>query len=116
MQKVYEILPEVDNIILAAPVFFSELPGPVFNLLSRLQVYYVENRFEKLSAKRGLLLLTGGGDATAKPALQSGRRILAIMRARERETVLSLKTNSLPSAEDRQALREVAEKARWLYG
>lgn len=114
MQTVYEALLEVDAIILAAPVFFSDLPGQVFNLISRMQMLYWDDRVKALPPKKGLMLLTAGGDATAVPAIASGRRSLSIMGAKEREQVLSLETNRLPAAEDEAALRAIATEVAWL--
>lgn len=40
MQEIYSLLNEVDNVIIASPVFFSELTGELLSFASRLQMYY----------------------------------------------------------------------------
>ncbi|MDL2287036.1 flavodoxin family protein [Eubacteriales bacterium OttesenSCG-928-G02] len=36
MQKVYQLIDESDNIVIASPIYFSELTGSLLNLMSRL--------------------------------------------------------------------------------
>lgn len=66
MQDIYELINSADNIIVAAPMYFHSVSGPLKTIIDRCQVYwakmmrgYVEKPFEK----KGLLLLTGGAPA-----------------------------------------------------
>ncbi|MBR1554716.1 MAG: flavodoxin family protein, partial [Oscillospiraceae bacterium] len=52
MQKIYPYLQECDNILLASPIYFSELTGKVLDFGSRLQTYYCAEKFRKKQAFR----------------------------------------------------------------
>ena len=47
MQEVYEYIQECDNIIIASPIYFSELTGKLLDLGSRLQTYFCARFFRK---------------------------------------------------------------------
>jgi len=47
MQEVYAYIQECDNILLASPIYFSELTGKLLDLGSRLQTYYSTRFFRK---------------------------------------------------------------------
>lgn len=114
MQIVYDHLPDSDNIIIASPVFFSELTGRVFDVISRLQVFYYSNGFSGFKKKKGLLVLTGGGDGDAQPAIDSAHRFLKVMKATEIKDVCSLYTDDIPVLRDGQALSKAAFIGSWL--
>ena len=40
MQEVYSNIDECDNIVIASPIFYSELTGKLLDLASRFQIYY----------------------------------------------------------------------------
>lgn len=40
MQEVYKYIEECDNILIASPIYFSELTGPLLSVMSRLQTKY----------------------------------------------------------------------------
>ncbi len=55
MQKVYRLINEADNIIIASPIYFGEITGSLLGLISRLQYYYIARKFhntEILSVKK----------------------------------------------------------------
>ena len=45
MQELYPFIESCDNILIASPVYFSEVTGPVLTIGSRLQTYYTGKRF-----------------------------------------------------------------------
>ena len=47
MQEVYKYIRECDNILIASPVYFSELTGKLLDVGSRLQTYYCSAVFRK---------------------------------------------------------------------
>ena len=116
MQKVYKLLDEVDNVILASPLYFSELTGQLLNVASRLQVVYAAKFFRGLpdfhyKKKTGALILTGGGDAGPTQAIQSAHTIFKLMNVEQVGTVYSLNTNHIATKNDPKALAEVRELA-----
>ena len=72
MTLVYKYLEECDNVLIASPMYFSELTGKLLDVASRLQTYISARRFRKektnLSRKKGAVILTGGGSGNPDKA------------------------------------------------
>ena len=68
-QQIDPYLRSCDNVVIASPVYFCEITGPVLSTLSRLQLYWAARNFrhEKLidTPKRGGMILVGGGQGAA---------------------------------------------------
>lgn len=47
MQQVYTYIEECNNILIASPIYFSELTGALLNVGSRLQTYFCARFFRK---------------------------------------------------------------------
>lgn len=109
MQEVYKLLDEVDNVIISSPLYFSELTGQLLNVASRLQTFYARRYIRKdsefkLKEKNGVLIITGGGDGSPKPAITRANTIFKHINTKLIGTVFSLKTNDIPSKDDKEAL------------
>lgn len=108
MQEVYEKMARADCVVIASPLYFSQLTGPLLTLGSRLQCAYTAKSFrgERFFAEErlGVVLLAGGGDGGPEPAEKTAKTLLRCMRAKWVGTAASLKTNRLPAARDRAAL------------
>jgi multimeric flavodoxin WrbA len=116
MQEVYKLLDEVDNVILASPLYFSELTGKLLSFASRLQYFYVSRRIRKdtnfkLKKKNGVLIITGGGDKLTEPAITTANFIFGQINTKSIGTVLSLKTNDIPAKDDIEALSKARDLA-----
>lgn len=116
MQEIYELLDEVDNVIIASPIYFSELTGKLLSFASRLQMYYARKYIRhdkefKLKEKKGLLIITGGGDGSPKPAISRANIIFKYINAKLIGSVFSLNTNLKPSKEDVEAIEKLKEYA-----
>lgn len=119
MQRVYELLERADNVVVASPVYYSELTGRLLDLMSRLQTYYSRTRFMGASSpldrpRHGAILLAGGGDGEPDTALITARRLLRCVGVSEPECALSLNTDELPAAQDEAALDAAREIGRRL--
>ena len=83
MQAVYRSIEAADHIVIASPVYFSELTGQLLAVLSRLQTYYCARAFRKekpfAKEKIGAVLLNGGGDGSAERAAATARTLLRQM-------------------------------------
>ena len=125
MQEIYTLLNEVDNVIIASPIYFSELTGKLLSFCSRLQLFYVSRSIRKdkefiLKAKNGALLISAGGDSKdlEKRAIESANIIFRHMNTQLTGIVSTLYTNDIPAIEDIGALgkaRELALKLNELY-
>ena len=110
MQEVYEYIQECDNILIASPVYFSELTGKLLDLGSRLQTYYCSAVFRKEKPvpkeKKGAVILVGGGDGSMDKAYSTACILLRHMNCRTiHEPVCSHHTNEIPAADDINAIQ-----------
>ncbi len=110
---------DFDNVVLASPVYYMTLPGPVLSLMSRFQPQHAAMFFLNiplnLRPKKGGLILTAGGKGNADGAAHHIRVFFRQMGATgyEEHAVKSLKTDDLPAAQDVQALEDAKRLAEW---
>ncbi|MDD3797314.1 MAG: flavodoxin family protein [Lachnospiraceae bacterium] len=109
MQEVYDYIQECDNVLIASPVYFAELTGKMLDLGSRLQTYSSAKLFRKeeavKKAKRGAVLLAGGGSGGVERAYETARMLLHCVNCRDIHEVVSCRnTDKVPGIEDREAL------------
>lgn len=110
MQEIYGFIQDCDNILIASPVYFSELTGKLLDVGSRLQTYFCARFFRKETtpipkAKKGAVLLVGGGDGKIDRAFDTARILLHHMNCTDiHECVAFHDTNNTPACKDRQTL------------
>ena len=113
---------DFDNVVLASPVYFMTLPGPVLSLLSRFQPQHAAEFFlhEPIvrREKRAALILTAGGKGNEQGAMHHSRVLFKMLNAKgfEEHTVISPKTDTVPAEEDEAALAAIPALADWLNG
>ena len=80
MQEVYSYIQKCDNILIASPIYFSELTGKLLDVGSRLQTYFCAKFFRKEIAiprsKKGAVILVGGGDGYMNKAYETAQTLL----------------------------------------
>lgn len=117
MQKVYPYLQECDNVILASPIWFSSLSGPLLNISSRIQTLFAGTYFrreeKKCKEKNGVLILVGAEKGTEVTPTANALTIMKFMNARRPciATIYSLDTNNVPAELDAVAIKNVKEAA-----
>lgn len=116
MQEVYRLLDEVDNVILASPLYFSELTGKLLDFASRLQCFYAKRYIRKdtdfkLKRKKAVLVISGGGSGSPKQAIASAGIILKLINGELIGTVMALNTDNVPAENNIKALNEAREFA-----
>lgn len=47
MQEIYDYIEECDNVLIASPIYFSELTGKLLDVGSRFQTYFCAKFFRK---------------------------------------------------------------------
>jgi multimeric flavodoxin WrbA len=115
MQVIYD--DDFDNVIIASPLYISNLTPPLFGLASRFQAYFCAKHFLKdefcIKEKKAALVLVGGGDGGPNPAMDLSKWIFKRLNATgfEKYIALSLKTDEIPASEDIEAIRKVQEIA-----
>lgn len=123
MQEVYKLIYEADNIILASPIYFSELTGQLLSFASRLQLFYAskfirKDREFRLKNKNGVLVLAGGGGETkgVECAGKTADIIFKQMNAKLIGTIATLHTDNISAEEDIGAMNKARELALKLNG
>ena len=118
MQSIYPFLEGCDTVVLASPIWFSSLSGPLLNLTSRLQTLFAASYFRKetkpTKKKNGVIILAGAEKGTETTPTQTALTIMKLMNVDRQEihTIYSLDTDHTPAKKDEAALtrcREVAE-------
>ena len=121
MQEIYSYIQDCDNILIASPIYFSELTGRLLDVGSRLQAYYSARHFRRETpvpkAKRGAVLLVGGGDGSPERAAETAWVLLHFMNCHNvHPLVCSHDTDRYPAVQDAQALAGVRSIAAFFNG
>lgn len=119
MQDIYEYIQECDNIIVASPIYFSELTGKLLDVGSRLQTYFCSRFFRKevpiQESKRGAVILVGGGDGRMDKAYETACTLLHHMNCHNIHALVSAhNTDKLPAIDDKDALAEIENIIQFL--
>ncbi len=118
MQEVYDYLENCNNVIIASPIYFSCLTGPLLSLGSRLQRYYAVKRFQGKNLfstkKLGAVILCGGGDGSYQTALSTARCLLRESGCEYIGMAAALNTDTLRADNDVAAKTEVRKLAKRL--
>ena len=109
MQEIYQYIQVCDNILIASPIYFSELTGKLLDVGSRLQTYFCAGYFRKVQPivkpKKGAVILAGGGDGHMDKPYGTACTLLHHMNCCDiHELVYSHNTNERPAIEDKQAV------------
>lgn len=109
MQEVYNYIQKCDNILIASPLYFSELTGQLLTISSRLQTYFCSKYFRKVKPiekeKKGGIIIVGGGDGCIEKAYNTACVLLHHMNSRNiAPVVYSHDTNNIPSKYDIKAM------------
>ncbi len=99
MQEIYGDIQEADNIVIASPMYFSELTGQLLAVLSRLQTFWCAKYFRHVEPvpkkKRAVSLSCAGGDGILQKAERQHKTLLADMHAKSVGLVFA--TTRIPS-------------------
>lgn len=112
MQEIYGYIQDCDNILIASPIYFSELTGKLLDVGSRLQTYWCARYFRKeepVMKKKGAVILVGGGDGNINKPYDTACTLLHHMNCYNiHEVVYSHNTNKRPAIEDKAALSGIS--------
>lgn len=120
MQEIYKTIETCDNIVIASPLYFSELTGRLLDVASRLQTYYYgmqkNGGHPVKKPKRGAVLLVGGGEGDPQIAYATAVRILHYMKVKEiYPLICSHRTDEIPAEEDGTVLENIRKAAEFLH-
>jgi len=120
MQAVYPYIEDCDHIVIASPIWFSSLSGPVLNLSSRIQTIYASSHFHKMpiqmKKKNGVIIIVGAEPGTEVIPTQTALTIMKFLNVDRAnvERIYSLDTNNLPAEQDAAALSRCLSVAEML--
>lgn len=109
MQEIYGYIQDCDNILIASPIYFSELTGKLLDVGSRIQTYWCAKYFRKeepvVKSKKGAVILVGGGDGNINKPYDTACTLLHHMNCYNiHKVVYSHNTNERPAIKDKAAL------------
>lgn len=109
MQDIYGYVQDCDNILIASPIYFSELTGKLLDVGSRFQTYFSARYFRKIEPiikpKKGAVILVGGGDGNPVKAYETACTLLHHLNCGNiSEGVFSHRTNETPAIEDKHVI------------
>ena len=111
---------DFDNVVLATPVYFADLPGQVMNLVSRMQPWHAAMFFLndplKQRPKKAGLILTAGSKGNAMTSVRHAHTLFKLLNATgcDDHIVLSGNTDTIPADQDEKALSDTRALAAWL--
>ena len=121
MQEVYAYIQECDNILIASPIYFSELTGKLLDVAGRLQTYFCARHFRGVAPvpkpKKGAVILVGGGDGSMEKAYDTACALLRHMNCQEiLGAVVSHNSNRQPAVQDMKATQGARGIAEFFNG
>jgi multimeric flavodoxin WrbA len=117
MQEVYPYLNECDNIVLASPIWFSSLSGPLLDICSRIQTLYAGSHFrgetKKIKEKNGVIIIVGAEKGTEKIPTGNALTIMKFMNVKRSSVtkIYSLDTNNISAEKDEFAIKKAYDTA-----
>jgi len=116
--EMQDFLESCDIIVLASPIWFSSLSGPLLNLTSRIQSIWAAKFFQKKAIltkeKNGVLILVGAEAQTVDMPEKVALGIMKHMNVHRPSIakIYSLNTNTVPAGKDEAALHQCREVAK----
>ena len=120
MQEIYREVLDCDNLIIASPLYFSELTGPLLNILSRFQIlftakYFLKDPFE-IKPKKGGLIICGGGAGGPESAVNTANMAFKMLNCTDTFSIFSLNTDNVPADRDEKAQKDAEKLSKFLNG
>lgn len=114
MQDIYRYIEECDNIIIASPIYFSELTGKLLDVASRLQTYVSCRLFQKIDPikkqKKGAVILVAGGNGNINKPYETACTLLHNMNCHDiLPVVFSQNTDKRPAVKDDKCLEGLTQ-------
>lgn len=111
---------DFDNVVIATPIYFGTMPGPMLSLLSRFQPQHAAMFFldidRGISPKKAGLIMTAGSRKNESNALHHVRCLFNMVNARGYQgyEVISNNTDEVPADQDERALAAARRLGEYL--
>lgn len=118
MQEIYRLIDEADHILFATPMYFYAVPGPLKNIIDRMQLYWAGRRrgdLPKERTKKGAVLMVGGAPSFPNQFLGGELTMKGALTALQADcigVVTVSDTDRVPVTQNQTAIAEVRELAR----
>ncbi|SHO51887.1 flavodoxin family protein [Anaerocolumna xylanovorans] len=118
-QEIDQYIRECDNIVIASPIYFSELTGQLLNAVSKVQSYWSARYFRKeeiiTKCKKGGIILIGGGDGHMSTPIEMATCILHHMKVKNiAPEICCHDTNNQPAINQDYVINAIKEMADFL--
>lgn len=112
MTEVYDYIADCDNVVIASPIYFSQLTGKLLDVCSRFQTYFAAKHFRNqtpiIKPKKGAVILVGGGDGNPEDAYKTACTLLSHINVSEVYPLVgTFNTNELPVIRDAEVLKSI---------
>lgn len=114
---------DYDVLVIASPLYMSFVTPPLFSVISRLNFIWSNRFFLKISremkAKKGILILTGGGDGSPDPAIGIAKTAFHFLNAGFDPAlgcIQSLNTNSVSVQDDPELAGQINRTVNHIIG
>jgi len=118
MQDIYKKVDEADNIVIASPMYFYNVPGPLKNIIDRFQLYWagiLRKDHPEVGIKKGAILMCGGC-RPFKNQFVAGEIVLkAVLKDLSAEclgVVMSSHTDKFPVSENEEVKNQIRDLAK----
>ena len=105
---------DYDVLIIASPVYMSNLTPPLFSIITRLNFIWSNKYFlgitHEMKKKKGILILAGGGNGAPDIAIDLAKNAFKKLNADfslDKNYIYSLKTDDIPVNEDKELDKQI---------
>ena len=112
MTEIYDYIESCDNVVIASPIYFSQPTGKLLDVCSRFQTYFAAKHFRDevplAKAKKGAVILVGGGDGNPQKAYDTLCGILNHINVTDIYSLVgSFNTNELSAVKNNKAISDI---------
>ncbi|MGE5628842.1 MAG: flavodoxin family protein [Solirubrobacterales bacterium] len=118
MNELYNLVENCDAVIIASPMYFTSLPGPLKLVIDRFQAYwsrkFIIKDHEPLKRKRGVLLMTSGvkSDLGFSSCEAIAKQFFSLINADFNFKIYGEETDKYPIKSNEAILKTSEEKGR----
>ena len=112
MTEIYDYIESCDNVVIASPIYFSQPTGKLLDICSRFQKYFTAKHFHNeahlAKAKKGAVILVGGGDGKPQKAYETLCSVLNHINVTDIYSLVgSFNTNELPAVKNNKTICDI---------
>lgn len=118
MQDIYKKIDEADNIVIASPMYFYTVPGPLKTIIDRFQVYWagvLRKDHPEIGTKKGAILMCGGARPFKNQFLAGEivlKAVLSDLSAECLGIVTSTYTDKVPVSQNEEVKSQIRNLAK----